>query len=102
MQSSFDLGNTPALAPWIGKVNAVVGDHGVDFVRNGFDKTSEEIRSNARSGFLKAVAERMEGISHPKVAHGVQASPPCLTDPFASDRESPFMKAACGKTARTV
>ena len=27
---------------------------------------------------------------------------PCLTDPFASDRESPFMKAACGKTARAV
>ena len=27
---------------------------------------------------------------------------PCLTDTFASGRESPFMKAGCGKTARPV
>src|SRR6516164_5704357 len=51
----------------------------------------------------QAVAERrLEEISHPAAACGVQASWPCLTDPFTSDRESPFMKAACGKTARAV
>ena len=27
---------------------------------------------------------------------------PCVTESFSSDRESPFMKAACGKTARAV
>ena len=31
-----------------------------------------------------------------------QVGQPCLTDPFTSDHESPFMKAACGKTARAV
>ena len=27
---------------------------------------------------------------------------PCLTDPFSPDLAKPFMKAACGKTARAV
>ena len=27
---------------------------------------------------------------------------PCLTDPFSSDLARPFMKAECGKTARSV
>ena len=45
---------------------------------------------------------RLEGISHEKAAHGVQASQPCRTNTLASDRESPFIKAGCGKTARPV
>jgi len=31
-----------------------------------------------------------------------KADQPCLTDPFSSDLARPFMKAACGKTARAV
>ena len=27
---------------------------------------------------------------------------PCLTDPFSPDLAKPFMKAQCGKTARSV
>ena len=27
---------------------------------------------------------------------------PCLTDPFSPDLAKPFMKAECGKTARSV
>src|SRR6202035_1956699 len=51
----------------------------------------------------QAVAERrLEEISYPTAACGVQASWPCLTDPFTSNHESPFMKAACGKPARAV
>jgi len=45
---------------------------------------------------------RLEGISHQEAAHGVQAGEPHFTDIFSSDRDSPFMKAACGKTARAV
>src|SRR5215831_12571304 len=44
----------------------------------------------------------MEGISHQTVAHGVQAGQPRLTNTFASDRESSFMKAGYGKTVRPV
>src|SRR5271165_5106722 len=44
----------------------------------------------------------VEGISHQTVAHGVQAGQPCLTYPFAADRESSFMKAGYGKTVRPV
>ena len=51
----------------------------------------------------KAMAKySLAGISHEKAAHGVQAGPPCRTNTLASDRESPFMKAGCGKTARPV
>jgi hypothetical protein len=47
---------------------------------------------------------RLEGISHEKAAHGVQAGQPCRTNTntLASDRESPFIKAGCGKTACPV
>src|SRR5215470_14690470 len=44
----------------------------------------------------------MEGISYQTVAHGVQAGQPRLTNTFASDRESSFMKAGYGKTVRPV
>lgn len=51
----------------------------------------------------QAVAERsLEGIPDETAAHRVQAGRAGLTDPFASGRESPFMKAGCGKTARPV
>src|SRR5882672_8874300 len=51
----------------------------------------------------QAVAERsLEGISDRTAAHRVQAGRAGLTDPFASGRKSPFMKAGCGKTARPV
>src|SRR5712672_411925 len=51
----------------------------------------------------QAVAERsLEGISDRTAAHRVQAGRAGLTDTFASGRESPFMKAGCGKTARPV
>ena len=30
------------------------------------------------------------------------AGQPCLTDPFSPDLAKPFMKAECGKTARSV
>ena len=30
------------------------------------------------------------------------ADQPCLTDPFSPDLAKPFMKAECGKTARSV
>src|SRR6201986_3204654 len=36
------------------------------------------------------------------MAQGVQAGQPCLTYPFAADRESSFMKAGYGKTVRPV
>src|ERR1035437_10109160 len=45
---------------------------------------------------------RLEGISHEKAAHGVQAGQPCRTNTLASDRESPFIKAGCGKSACPV
>src|ERR1035437_6633880 len=45
---------------------------------------------------------RLEGISHEKAAHGVQAGQPCRTNTLASDRESPFIKAGCGKPACPV
>ena len=45
---------------------------------------------------------RLEGISHEKAAHGVQAGQPCRTNTLASDRESPFIKAGSGKTACPV
>src|SRR6266404_1801356 len=41
-------------------------------------------------------------ISDRTAAHRVQAGRAGLTDTFASGRESPFMKAGCGKTARPV
>src|SRR5271168_2786725 len=44
----------------------------------------------------------VEGISHQTVAHGVQAGQPRLTNTFAADRESSFMKAGYGKTVRPV
>src|SRR6266705_2192528 len=48
----------------------------------------------------QAVAERsLEGISDHTAAHRVQAGRAGLTDTLASGRESPFMKAGCGKTA---
>src|SRR6478672_6140614 len=51
----------------------------------------------------QAVAERsLEGISDRTAARRVQAGRAGLTDPFASGRKSPFMKAGCGKTARPV
>jgi hypothetical protein len=51
----------------------------------------------------EAVAKhRLEGISHQEATHWAQAGQPNLTDTFSSDRKSPFMKAACGKTARAV
>ena len=51
----------------------------------------------------QVVAERsLEGISDETAAHGVQAGQPCLTYPFAADRESSFMKAGYGKTVRPV
>src|SRR5450759_4850618 len=51
----------------------------------------------------QAMAERrLEGISHEKSAHGVQAGQPCRTNTLSSDRESPFIKAGCGKTACPV
>jgi len=49
-----------------------------------------------------AAVRSVEGISHQTVAHGVQADQPCLTYPFAADRESSFMKAGYGKTVRPV
>jgi hypothetical protein len=51
----------------------------------------------------QAMAQRsVERISHQTVAHGVQAGQPRLAHTFSSDRNSPFMKAGCGKTARPV
>src|ERR1039458_394227 len=51
----------------------------------------------------QAMAERrLEGISHEKAARGVQAGQPCRTNTLSSDRESPFIKAGCGKTAYPV
>ena len=51
----------------------------------------------------QAMAQRsVEGISHQTVAHGVQAGQPRLTNTFAADRESSFMKAGYGKTVRPV
>jgi hypothetical protein len=44
----------------------------------------------------------LEGISDETVAFGVQAGQPYRADTFSSDRESPVMKAGCGKTARPV
>ena len=44
----------------------------------------------------------LEGLPHQTVAGGVQAGQPCLTDTFSPDHAKPFMKAECGKTARSV
>src|SRR5271169_3740851 len=51
----------------------------------------------------QAMAEhRLEGLSHQTAFGRVQAGQPCLTDSFSSDLAQPFMKASCGKTARSV
>jgi hypothetical protein len=33
----LDLCRSPACAAWIGEVDTIVGEHGMDFVGNGFD-----------------------------------------------------------------
>jgi len=49
------------------------------------------------------MAEHMlEGLSQNTAMEGVQAGQTCLTDPFSSALMKPFMKAECGKTARSV
>src|SRR5271170_7194839 len=51
----------------------------------------------------QAMAEhRLEGLSHQTAFGRVQAGQPCLTDSFSSDLAQSFMKAECGKTARSV
>lgn len=39
----FDLGRSPAVAAGLGEVRTIVGQDGVDFIGNGFDKGSEEV-----------------------------------------------------------
>ncbi len=48
---------------------------------------------------VKSMERRLAAL---EIAHGVQAGQPCLTYPFAADRESSFMKAGYGKTVRPV
>src|SRR6266567_388728 len=43
LQHSLDLDRSPAIAARLGEVRAIVGQDGVDFVGNGFDKGSEEV-----------------------------------------------------------
>ena len=40
----------PRIAGGIGELDAVVGEHGVDFVGNGRDQRLQEIRRDARGG----------------------------------------------------
>jgi hypothetical protein len=53
-------------------------------------------------GQKQKVHSLVDKVSHEKAAHGVQAGQPCRTNTLASDRESPFIKAGCGKTACPV
>src|ERR1700724_4787263 len=61
-------------------------------------------RAKALVASREAMAEhRLEALSHETAAwRGVQAGWPRLTDTVSTDCESPFMKAGCGKTARTA
>ena len=70
-------------------------------VRKRFHQLDGWIIRRLWSHRTKRLAERsLEEISHQTAAHRVQAGRAGLTDTFASGRESPFMKAGCGKTAR--
>src|SRR6266481_6530262 len=57
LDHSLDLGWPPAIAAGIGEVRAVIGQDGVDFVGNGFDKGSEEVRSDAPRRLLMQLDE---------------------------------------------
>ena len=54
----LDLRRRPGVAGRLGKVGAVVGEHGVDLVGDGGSKGSEEIAGNPASGLLAAVRRR--------------------------------------------
>jgi hypothetical protein len=67
------------------------------------DAILDRLVHNAHRLTLKGESMRkMEGLSDHPATHRVQAGRAGLTDTFASGRESPFMKAGCGKTARPV
>jgi hypothetical protein len=94
------------LGELIKAINPIIRGWGHYYCRPGQDTLPPAGRVDSPPAVVaprQAVAERrLEEISYPTAACGVQASWPCLTDPFTSDHESPFMKAACGKTARAV
>jgi len=54
----LNLSRSPTVAAGIGEVDAVVGEDRVDFVRNGFDEGSEEVRGHLRGGPLMKLSER--------------------------------------------
>ena len=51
-QHLFDVLGCPAIACRLGKVRAVVGEHGVDPVGNGCGERSEEVGRNTARGLL--------------------------------------------------
>ena len=57
LEHGVDLGRSPAIAARIGEVRAVVGQDGVDFVGNGFEKGSEEVRGDAPRRLLMQLGE---------------------------------------------
>jgi hypothetical protein len=56
-------GRRPHAILWqIGELDTVVSEHGVDFVRNGFDKGFEEVRAVPKEDPVEASLPRRSGI----------------------------------------
>jgi hypothetical protein len=53
----FDFGCRPALATGIGRVQTVVGQHGVDFVWNSGDQAQQEVSCDGRGSLLVQFGE---------------------------------------------
>ena len=56
-QHLLDVFGRPAIPSRLGEVRPIVGEHGVDPVRNGFDQGSKEIAGHAACGFLVQLGE---------------------------------------------
>jgi hypothetical protein len=69
LEHGLDLSWPPAIAAGISEVRAVVGQGGVDFVGNGSDKGSEEVRGDAPRRLLVQFGEG-------ELSNRVQLRPP--------------------------
>lgn len=53
----FDVIRRPAIAGWVGEMSAVVGQHGMDFVRHSYSKRTKEVSGDAPGCFLNQLGE---------------------------------------------
>jgi hypothetical protein len=67
-----------------------------------FNQSSPTDHGRTVLNLVFQAAEVFSGMEEQVRETEVQAGQPCLADTFSPDHAKPFMKAECGKTARSV